>query len=147
VYALARCTTEEEFNRQIDRAKVEFKNVPKIDAIIAYIVEAKETFVSCFFLENGFMSLTQITSNPIEQFYKWIAGLRTLPILSLFLGIEEKWNTKITEVCVALFNDFHDTTISHSTLLSVCMNGLFTISHSTLLSVCTNGLFISYRLD
>lgn len=103
IYALARCTSEDEFDRQVERARVDFASTVKLEKILRYIINIREQFVSAWFIDRGFPNHTQITSNPAEQFNKWARDERSLPIISFFEGVNSKWIEKLNTVSCCFF--------------------------------------------
>lgn len=101
IYALARCTTEAEYDRQIARIKSseDFKSFKKLDDLLDYLHNIHEQFVSAWYLERGYSNLTQIASNPAEQFNKWSDDLRKKAIISFFDGVQDKYVEKLAKVC------------------------------------------------
>lgn len=94
-------------DRQVNRARKDFEDFSKVEDVLEYVFDIRELFISVFFLYEGLFSLTQITSNPVEQFFKWIKELRDLPIITFFQELDKMICEKIQQVpCVCLSFSF-----------------------------------------
>lgn len=90
IYVMARCTTEDEFEKYVTFLKKEY---PGHGKAIAYMYDLREQFVSAFFLPEH-PSWTQITNNPAEEGFKFIDEARSLPVLTMLKKILTLFGTK-----------------------------------------------------
>lgn len=82
---------EKLYNAAFAKMRADF---PKCARALSWIEERKESFANYAYMERGFMSFLQATSNPAEQNFKFIKELRGLPIVSMMQAILLKYSSK-----------------------------------------------------